>query len=76
MPEFHREHQEVSVLRTLGVVVLAVVALAGCQDRVIWDDNGKLGRTTEDREIWNSNGRLENGERKIWVNQDGKEIIK
>ncbi len=55
---------------------MAVVALAGCQDRVIWDDNGKLGRTTEDREIWNSNGRLENGERKIWVNQDGKEIIK
>jgi len=69
-------YQEVKVLRTLAVMVLAVVTLAGCQDRVIWNDNGKLESSTEEREIWDSNGQMDSGDRKIWVNKDGKEIIK
>lgn len=56
--------------------MLAVLVLAGCQDRVIWDDHGKLEQATEDREVWDSNGQMDTGERKIWVNQDGKDIIK
>ncbi|KAA1173700.1 hypothetical protein FWJ25_09730 [Marinobacter salinexigens] len=58
------------------LVVISVVALAGCKDRVIWNDNGKLNDATENREVWNSNGQMETGERKIWVNKDGEEIVK
>ncbi|WP_444714818.1 hypothetical protein [Marinobacter sp. NSM] len=62
---------------SLVVMVLAgLFALAGCKDRVIWDDNGKLESSTEDREIWDSNGKMNTGDRKIWVDQDGKEVIK
>lgn len=57
-------------------VVFAVVVLTGCQDRVIWNDNGKMQEATTDREVWNSNGQIESGERKIWVNKDGEEVIK
>ncbi len=52
------------------------LALAGCKDRVIWNDNGKLESATEDREVWDSNGKLESGDRKIWVNKDGEEVVK
>ncbi|TYC53318.1 hypothetical protein FMN52_19600 [Marinobacter sp. BW6] len=58
------------------VVVFAVLALAGCKDRVIWNDNGKVDEATTDREVWDSNGRMESGERKIWVNKDGEEVVK
>ncbi len=58
------------------LVVFAVLALAGCKDRVIWNDNGKIEEATTDREVWNSNGKMESGERKIWVNKDGEEVVK
>ena len=58
------------------LVVCAVLALAGCKDRVIWNDNGKVEDATTDREVWDSNGQMETGERKIWVNKDGQDVIK
>ncbi|PHQ23759.1 hypothetical protein CLH62_20050 [Marinobacter guineae] len=58
------------------LVVAAVLALAGCKDRVIWNDNGKVEEATSDREVWDSNGQMETGERKIWVNKDGQDVIK
>ena len=57
-------------------VVFAVLALAGCKDRVIWNDNGKVEEATTDREVWDSNGKMESGERKIWVNKDGEEVVR
>jgi hypothetical protein len=53
-----------------------VLAMAGCKDRVIWDDNGKLESATEDREVWDSNGKLEGGDRKIWENKEGEDVVK
>ncbi|WP_336368495.1 hypothetical protein [Marinobacter sp. C2H3] len=59
------------------VMLTAIVAvLAGCQNRVIWDDHGKIEEAGKDRTVWNTNGKMDSGERKIWVNKDGKEIIK
>ncbi|HEA53041.1 hypothetical protein LCGC14_0803170 [marine sediment metagenome] len=58
------------------LMVVAVLVLAGCQNRAIWDDNGKVENATEGREIWNDHGKMEAGERKIWVRQDGEEVIK
>jgi len=63
-------------MKQIALTMLAVLALAGCQDRVIWDDQGKLEQATENREVWDSNGKMDTGERKIWVNKDGKDIIK
>ena len=66
--------------RSLRIAVPAlcfsILALAGCKDRVIWNDNGKVEEATESREVWNSNGQMESGERKIWVNKDGEEVVK
>ena len=58
------------------LVVFAVLALAGCKDRVIWNDNGKVEEATTDREVWDSNGKRESGERKIRVNKDGEEVVR
>ncbi|KMQ73923.1 membrane lipoprotein lipid attachment site-containing protein [Marinobacter subterrani] len=58
------------------LVVCAMLALAGCKDRVIWNDNGKVEEATTNREVWDANGKLESGERKIWVNKEGEEVIK
>ena len=58
------------------LVVFAVLALAGCKDRVIWNDNGKVEEATTDREVWDSNGKMESRERKIWVNKDGEEVVR
>lgn len=65
------------MIRTLfgGVVLMMVLALAGCQNRVIWDDDGAAERATRDREIWNSQGRMESGDRRIWNDRDGKPVI-
>ncbi|MGC8121470.1 hypothetical protein [Marinobacter sp. VGCF2001] len=63
-------------MRLILVTLMSVLVLAGCKDRVIWNDNGKVERATENREVWDSNGKLETGERKIWVNKDGKEVVK
>lgn len=59
-----------------GVVVLAVMVLAGCQNRVIWDDAGAAERATKDREVWNTQGKMESGERRIWNDRDGNPVIK
>ena len=63
-------------MKQIALTLLAGLVLAGCQDRVIWDDQGKLEQATENREVWDSNGKMDTGERKIWVNQEGKDIIK
>jgi hypothetical protein len=63
-------------MKIVSVVLLALLTLAGCKDRVIWDDNGKIEKSTENREIWDSNGKMDTGERKIWVNKDGEEVVK
>ncbi|QSP94264.1 membrane lipoprotein lipid attachment site-containing protein [Marinobacter salinisoli] len=64
-------------MKKVMLVLVAVTALAGCKDRVIWNDNGKLdGATSENREIWNTNGKIQNNDRKIWVNSEGKEVVK
>lgn len=58
------------------VVTFALLALAGCKDRVIWDDNGKVEEATEGREVWDSKGKIDTGERKIWNNKDGEPVVK
>lgn len=58
------------------VMAMGLLALAGCKDRVIWNDNGKVDEATQNREVWNTNGQVDSGERKIWVNKDGKEVVK
>ncbi|MBN7771666.1 hypothetical protein KUV44_16985 [Marinobacter daepoensis] len=63
-------------MRVLFLAVLSVFVLAGCKDRVIWNDNGKVESATQNREVWDSNGKLESGERKIWVNKDGQDVVK
>jgi hypothetical protein len=50
--------------------------LAGCTDRVIWEDNGAIEKTTENREIWDTNGKMGDGDRPIWVNKDGEKVVK
>ena len=57
-------------------MLASLFALTGCKDRVIWNDNGKVDEATQDREVWNTNGQVDSGERKIWVNKDGKEVVK
>lgn len=63
-------------LSAVVLVGLSILALAGCKDRVIWNDNGKVEEATQGREVWDSNGKMESGERKIWVNKDGEEVVK
>lgn len=63
-------------MKKVVLVVCAFLALTGCKDRVIWNDNGKVDEATTDREVWDSNGQMESGERKIWVNKDGEEVIR
>lgn len=63
-------------MKKIVLVLFAVLALAGCKDRVIWNDNGKVEEATTDREVWDSKGKMESGERKIWVNKDGEEVVR
>jgi len=57
-------------------IIVSLIALAGCTDRVIWEDNGAIERTTENREIWDANGKMGSGDRPIWVNKDGEKVVK
>ena len=57
-------------------VMLATIVLAGCKDRVIWNDNGKVEEATENREVWDSHGKMQNGVREIWLNKDVEKVIK
>lgn len=63
-------------MKQVALMVFAILALAGCKDRVIWDDKGKVEEATEDREVWDSNGEMEAGDREVWVNKDGEEVVK
>jgi hypothetical protein len=63
-------------MRKLSVILLAIATLVGCKDRVIWNDNGKVEEATTNRTVWDSNGKMNTGERKIWVNKDGEEVVK
>ncbi|WP_150914133.1 hypothetical protein [Marinobacter halotolerans] len=56
--------------------VFAVAALAGCENRAIWNDQGKLEEATKDREVWDTKGKMDSGERKIWNDKDGEPVIK
>lgn len=64
---------EVKGMKALIVAALAVLTLAGCEGRTIWEDGGKAKEATTDREVWDSNGKL--GERKIWNNREGKPVV-
>ena len=62
-------------MKTFIVVLLAVSVIAGCKDRVIWNDNGKVEEATTDREVWNSEGKMDAGDRKIWNDKSGNPVI-
>ncbi|WP_323752847.1 hypothetical protein [Marinobacter sp.] len=57
------------------VAMMALFALTGCKDRVIWNDNGKVEEATQNREVWDSNGQMDSGDRKIWVDKNGNEVV-
>lgn len=63
-------------IRQLALVIFAVVLFAGCKDRVIWNDNGKVKEVTENREVWDSGGKMDTGDRKIWNDQNDEPVIK
>lgn len=63
-------------MKKVALMMFVVLALAGCQDRVIWDDKGKVEEATQDREVWDSNGKMETGDREVWVNKDGEKVVK
>lgn len=64
------------MFRKLCLLALVSLAITGCKDRVIWNDNGKIDEATENREVWDSQGELDKGERKIWVDEEGNEVVK
>lgn len=63
-------------LKKMILMLFVVLALAGCKDRVIWDDKGKVDQKTQDREVWDSNGKMQTDEREVWVNEDGEKVVK
>ncbi len=58
------------------VAMIALFTLVGCKDRVIWNDNGKVEEATQDRKVWDSNGKMDSGNREIWVDKNGNEVVK
>ncbi len=78
-------------MRKLSVALLAALALAGCENRAIWNSNGqvdeatserevwndqgKVEEATSNREVWNSGGKMDTGGRKIWNRRDGTPVI-
>jgi hypothetical protein len=63
-------------MKKVALILFAVLALAGCKDRVIWDDKGKIDEKTQNREVWDSNGKMKTDEREVWVNKDGEKVVK
>lgn len=63
-------------MKQLMLAMFAVIALAGCKDRVIWNDHGKVEKSTENREVWDSGGKIDTGERTIWNDKSGEPVIK
>lgn len=62
-------------MKRITLIAFAALILTGCQDRVIWDDKGKIEKATENREVWDSNGQMETDEREVWVNKDGEKVV-
>ncbi len=62
--------------KKLFLLACVSLALVGCKDRVIWNDNGKVEEATENREVWDTKGKMDGGERKIWNDQDGDPVVK
>ncbi|MFL1453856.1 hypothetical protein ACJO5Y_05375 [Marinobacter sp. GN3S48] len=62
--------------KKLFFVVCISLAMAGCKDRVIWNDNGKVDEATENREVWDTKGKMDGDDRKIWNDQDGEAVVK
>ncbi|NWN90893.1 membrane lipoprotein lipid attachment site-containing protein [Marinobacter adhaerens] len=63
-------------MKKIAVLMFIALGLSGCQDRVIWDDKGKIDQSTENREVWDSNGKMKSGDREVWVNKDGEKVVK
>jgi uncharacterized lipoprotein YajG len=64
------------MLQKLMVIMAAIFMLAGCmEDRVIWNDNGKLDQSTENRKVWDSNGKMGTEDRKVWNDSDGEPVV-
>lgn len=64
------------MVKKLFFVVCISLAMAGCKDRVIWNDNGKVDEATENREVWDTKGKMDGDDRKIWNDQDGEAVVK
>lgn len=62
-------------MKKVMLMVVIALAVAGCKDRVIWNDNGAVEEATQDREVWDSEGKMDTGERKIWNKSDGEPVI-
>ena len=63
-------------MKKMALILSVGLALAGCKDRVIWDDKGKIDEKTQNREVWDSNGKMKTDEREVWVNKDGEKVVK
>ncbi|MBK1852690.1 MULTISPECIES: hypothetical protein [unclassified Marinobacter] len=63
-------------MKKMALILFVGLALAGCKDRVIWDDKGKIDEKTQNREVWDSNGKMKTDEREVWVNKDGEKVVK
>ncbi|MGP4842779.1 hypothetical protein ACTXGQ_01500 [Marinobacter sp. 1Y8] len=63
-------------MKKLMLIALVSMLAAGCSsDRKFWDDNGKLEGKTENREVWDSNGKMDQDDRKVWNDSDGKPVV-
>lgn len=63
-------------MRNLLLLIALACFLSACaQNRPIWNTNGKTA-DKKDRKVWDSNGKLNQKDRKIWVNSEGKPVIK
>src|SRR5690606_4122028 len=58
------------------VCKLELLTMHGCRDREIWNDNGEVESATENREVWDTKGKMNTGDRKVWVDSDGNEVVK
>lgn len=62
-------------MKKVVVIALAGLVLAGCQNRAIWNDSGKVEEATTDRKVWDTQGQLNKGERVIWRDAEGNPVI-
>lgn len=63
-------------MKAVIAICLAGMALAGCQNRVLWNDHGKLENATQDRKVWDTEGKMDSGKRIIWRDAEGHDVIK